>query len=330
MDRLALIMAKHCEICGSDEISYFLGAKSLDFLLSETYAYWKCERCGFVFLNNQPVVSGEPNIYDESGYYSRTQHRFSKLLNGITRYFYKWRCQVISRHVNKRKGVLLDVGCGKGKFLVEAMKHGWKTFGIEPTRTSFEVAKGYGLEVIAKTLFEVCFAPKTFDVVTLWHVFEHIRSPGKVLSILNTWLKDDGLVVIAVPNIESLQAKFGKALWFNLDPPRHLYHFSPKTLKLILEKNGFDVKHIIYFYPELNQFGFIQTFLNKIGISPNIIFNYLKNNKKGLPQQKAFIVFNLLYGFIILLLFGVPVLAISFLEQVLKRGGSIVVIANKK
>jgi len=277
------------------------------------------------------MISDFESTYNESGYYSREEPKLIKIIEIVTTLFYKWRYRIISKNFIKNKnGTILDVGCGGGRFLVEARNHGWKTFGIEPTKRSVEIAKKYSLDVIDDKLSESLFTKDMFDVISLWHVFEHIPNPDNVLSILRKWLKNDGLLVIAVPNIESLQARLGKDLWFHLDPPRHLYHFSPKTLRLILKKNGYETRSISHFSTELNHFGFIQTFLNKIGVSPNIIWNYLKNNKKGLPQRNLSLLINLLACLLALILIGLPLIVISFAESFFKRGGTILIIAQKK
>lgn len=324
---------RKCDICESKSINVFLKAKSLDNLNSPEYKYLKCKKCGFVFFSNISDFSNSNNfdIYNESGYYGRKKERFKKFIDTLMRFFNRFRYLIVSKNFyDKKEGKLMDIGCGKGKFLVEARKDGWEVFGIEPTMRSSDIAiNEYGLNVLQNYLSLEQFDNEFFDVITMWHVFEHIPDPNNVLQIAYNWLKYEGLLVMAVPNINSIQALFGKDLWFNLDPPRHLYHYSPETLKLILEKNGFTVKYISHFYPELNYFGLILTFINKIGCSPNFIFNFLKRNKKGLPKSSFILVRDIFVTILVLILLGLPMIALSMVEEQFKKGGSIVAIAKK-
>lgn len=319
-----------CIVCQSDRIVKFLEAKSLDNLKSPLYYYLRCEKCGLVFLEEKERFNSQ-EVYRESGYYSREKVRLGRVVDFLMRFFNKLKYKSVSKNYSNEKGRLLDIGCGKGKFLVEARKDGWEVFGIEPTRRSSDVAiNQYGLNIFQEYPSLGQFKAAFFDVITMWHVFEHIYNPSNILQIANSWLKDNGLLVIAIPNISSLQALFGKDLWFHLDPPRHLYHFSVKALKLILEENGFKIKHISYFYLELTYFDLFQTFMNKIGCSPNFLFNFLKRNKKGLPKSSFIFTKDIIITILSFALFGVPLLALSILEGICKKGGSVVVFARKE
>ncbi len=173
------------------------------------------------------------------------------------------------------------------------------------------------------------FASNFFDVITMWHVLEHIPDPNNVLQTASYWLKDEGIIFIATQNIDSNQARFGKDLWFNLDPPRHVHHFSSKTLERILRKNGFKVEYISYFYPELNCFSQIQTFLNKIGCTPNFIFNFFKKNKRGLPDSPFLLFKDAIMTVLFLVIFGFSFLCLSMIEELFGKGGSLVIVARK-
>jgi len=332
MNNMKETVKRKCEICSSTNMSIFQHAKSLDDLESKEYIYLKCKECGFVFLNTKSDFSSKTDFYNESGFYSREKERLKKIIDPLMRFFNRFRYNVVSKNIyDKKKGKLLDIGCGKGKFLVEAQKCGWEVYGIEPTKRSSDFAiNEYGLNVLQEHLSLGLFRSNFFDVITMWHVFEHIPDQNNVLHLASGWLKDEGLIFIASPNIDSKQALFGKDLWFNLDPPRHLYHFSPKTLKLILEKNGFVLKYISYFYPELNYFSLIQTFLNKIGCSPNLLFNFLKRNKKGLPKSSFILVKDIFVTILVLIVLGLPLICISTIEELIKKGGSLVAVAQKE
>lgn len=149
-------------------------------------------------------------------------------------------------------GALLDVGCGDGSFMSYMSALGWDVFGVE---TNKDIVNDISEEVrrkirfVAMGLDEARFEDDLFDVVTLWNVFEHISDSDNLLNTIKKILKANGLLVMQVPNIESLEARIFKANWVHLDPPRHLHHFSPATLTSVLSKNNFKIKAINYHSP---------------------------------------------------------------------------------
>lgn len=141
------------------------------------------------------------------------------------------------------KGRLLDIGCNIGDFLNLMRKEGLDVFGIEPSRSAAERAKEYyGLNVINDVVDNAIgnFEDNFFDIVTLWDVIEHLADPCGVLSKINKKLKKDGYICIATHNIDSLFSKITKSLYPHL-MYQHLYHFSDKTLKAMLDRAGFRV-----------------------------------------------------------------------------------------
>jgi len=138
---------------------------------------------------------------------------------------------------------LLDVGCHIGIFLEIAQAHGWEAWGVEPSRWAVEIARARGLRVIEGTLREVGFPNAWFDVVTLWDVIEHLGDPMGELRELYRILKPDGWVVIHTMDIESPFARLLGARWPWL-MEMHLYYFSRRTLRSMLERVGFRVHHM--------------------------------------------------------------------------------------
>ncbi|MCG8604112.1 class I SAM-dependent methyltransferase, partial [bacterium] len=135
---------------------------------------------------------------------------------------------------------LLDIGCGTGEFLLEMQSHGWQTRGIEKDAQAAEFAqKIYRLDVTSGDIEAKKHLKKSYDIVTLWHVLEHLHDPWEALQTVRQILKDDGYVLIAVPNIGSTDARFYRQNWVALDAPRHLYHFTPQTLARLLQRAGF-------------------------------------------------------------------------------------------
>jgi 2-polyprenyl-3-methyl-5-hydroxy-6-metoxy-1,4-benzoquinol methylase len=141
-----------------------------------------------------------------------------------------WKRRFVTKHC--QKGSVLDIGCGTGEFLYEMQRRGWRTTGVEkdPGAVSF-ARKRYGLSVHDVELAACGFADHSFDVVTMWHVLEHMRAPMAVLREIGRVLKHDGRLIVALPNIGSKDAGYYLAHWVALDTPRHVSHFTRSTLK---------------------------------------------------------------------------------------------------
>lgn len=134
-------------------------------------------------------------------------------------------------------GELLDVGSGTGAFVNEMKGNGWEVVGLEPDAGARKVAKdlfGFQLQEIEELFY---LSPNSFDAITLWHVLEHVHDLQTYLQQLRSVLKPDGRLIIAVPNYTSFDASIYKEYWAGYDVPRHLYHFSPLSMKLLIERN---------------------------------------------------------------------------------------------
>lgn len=317
-----------CPMCASPAPRVLLRAPRLDQVSGAEYAYLRCPDCGFVFLD--PAVEPEATHYEESGYYSRRSPLLGGTIGTAMGLFSRLRLWLVERAWDRPPGRLLDIGCGKGRFLACARDAGWKCVGVEPTERSWRVAvQEYGLEVVTEPLRDDHFAPESFQVVTLWHALEHIPHPLRVMRNVHRWLVPGGLAIVAVPNIASLQAGLGGPLWFHLDPPRHLSHFTPQTATHLLASCGFETPHVRFFYPELNEFGMAQTVLNRLGFSPNFLFNLLKRNQAGLPASTAALALNLAGASLFLCTTWPLLLLMAWLEEGVGRGGTMVLLAHR-
>jgi 2-polyprenyl-3-methyl-5-hydroxy-6-metoxy-1,4-benzoquinol methylase len=203
-----------------------------------------CVGCGLVFTHPRPSWAELRKRYDES-YYSYwitpLQHkRRVKLWRG--------RAKIIRQL--KPEGRILDVGCGTGLFLHICEKMGYSSTGTEISAFAVKYCKKeYGISIENTSLEDSGFKPESFDMITFWHVLEHLPQPQKTLEKARDLLKPDGYLVIAVPNVESkIGHNFYRLLTGGYCPlytadskEPHLFHFSTKTLKLFLEKCGFRV-----------------------------------------------------------------------------------------
>lgn len=164
------------------------------------------------------------------------QPGFQEYLMGVA----AQRLRLIERSTRIRGGSLLDVGSGTGEVLMAARDRGWQTQGVEPERTAAEMALGRGLDVTISTLEQSGLPEASFDVVSAFHVLEHIPDSRGFLRTLARWARPGGYVVVEVPNFASLQRRTLADRWPDLRPLEHLVHFTPRTLKATFEAAGLE------------------------------------------------------------------------------------------
>lgn len=323
----------HCPICASKLDESFLKAPALDVSNSDLYEYMFCSDCNVIVLTDNKTKVDESVDYSSSGYYSRKETKAKLIIRGIASIFSLFRVNIVKRFLGKSglNGLdILDIGCGKGGFLAAAKDKGASIHGLEPTNRSFEVAKSkLGLSVQNMMMSKSIYAKDSIDIVTMWHVFEHIPKPLNMLSDCEYVLKKDGLLVIAVPNYRGLIAKLGGALWFNLDPPRHIIHYSEKALREIVGKSGFRVINVTHHYAELTYFSSLQTLLNLLPISKNYLFNYLKRNHAALPKSRLVFLRDALVTVIVGSVILPFVIIMTFVASVTRYSDCITLIARK-
>jgi SAM-dependent methyltransferase len=138
-------------------------------------------------------------------------------------------------------GKALEIGCANGAYLLLLKKLGWHVEGIDIINAVTDEVKNANIPIYTGELKEQSFEPDTFDLIVMWHVFEHLHSPLETLLQIHRMLVKNGSLLIEVPNSASLQAKIFRRNWFPWELPRHLNHFSPKHLFMFLEKSGFEI-----------------------------------------------------------------------------------------
>ena len=201
-----------------------------------------------------PVPENLDQYYLSEDYISHTDSKkglFEKAYHFIKRLMLKKKLRLISSRVVQ--GSLLDIGAGTGDFLKQAKNEGWKVTGIEPSPDARKKASEKGI-----ALFQNIDAVSTqkFDAITMWHVLEHVPDLQYQIEWLKNHLNENGVLFVAVPNFNSLDAKHYKNFWAAWDVPRHLHHFSAKSIKTLFEAHGFileETKPLIFdsFYVSL-------------------------------------------------------------------------------
>jgi len=241
-------------------------------------------------------------------------------------------CKLRYLKANKLTGKrLLEIGCGKGRFLEAAKKRGFQVYGIEPSPRSFAFASDrLGSSVAPVGLDDLCSVsafPSKYDYVMLWHVLEHLDDPGAVLSRIRKMLVGNGRIVIAVPNFASLQARLGKADWYHLDPPRHVHHFTPESLRMLANGNGFDIDKMFFNSFYQNFAGDLITLVNTALSGKNVVFNGLRRNSAYLDRfGKGHAWSMFILATVLSALLALPMLIFTLFNQLIGQSGTMVVI----
>lgn len=197
----------------------------------------KCRICGLVYV--EPWIEN-PSMYTEDYFVAR--NRYLARQDEFRAEFQRLLRQIAAR---KAYGTLLDVGCGPGLLLDVARQEGWQPYGTDVSEWSTKYAREeLGLPVVHGTLEDANYPQQHFDVVVINHVLEHVPDPTRVLKMVHDILKDDGLLVVGVPNIRSVLAWYNRERWPSLLVEQHRWHFSPNTLSKLLRKCSFDVEVI--------------------------------------------------------------------------------------
>jgi len=168
----------------------------------------------------------------------------------------------------QKGGRILDVGCGDGFFLNAIKDRGWEVHGMEISKEAVKSAKIKGLEnVIYGTLDNAPYPENHFDVIRLWSVLEHLHDPVKTLRIAQRLLKQEGILILQVPNYKGAVARWTGHGWSAWDVPRHLYHFSHQSMDILLEKSGYETIHWVT--------SSVGTFPSSITKSPGLILRIM-------------------------------------------------------
>jgi SAM-dependent methyltransferase len=255
-----------CSICG--EAKY---RQRLRF--SDTTVLWECPNCKVGRLHPWPSKEELAQAYPEDSYYAyseltgspqpvtlaeRTRLQLRRLVyeaylvsNGMSHWPKRWIARLFRGRFGGfpiwvHKGRFLDVGCGDGYFLSFLQRAGWVVSGVESSRLAALRAQAAGLNVVHGDFLKLDLPLDSFDVVRMWHVLEHLEDPGLGIKKASRLLRRNGELIIGVPNAQGLYARWLGPRWSGWDLPRHLFHFSPKGLRCLLERYGFAVERMEY------------------------------------------------------------------------------------
>ena len=230
-----------CPLCGGQQLETALICTD-NYASGETFEVVRCAHCGFLMTQNVPVEAEIGKYYDTPDYISHSNTRkglMNRIYHLVRRFMLARKASLVMRASKLKKGTLLDYGTGTGYF-ADAMKHrGWTVKAIEKSSSAREFAKkNFGLEVERESALKT-YKDGAMDVVTLWHVMEHLEDLNGMWQTFHRILKQQGVLIVAVPNPDSYDARKYGEWWAAYDVPRHLWHFTPSVMQQFGVKHGF-------------------------------------------------------------------------------------------
>lgn len=239
---MSRIHYSHCPVCNSTRINPLLTVKDHS-VSKEEYVVWQCSECTLRFTQDVPDEDSIGPYYASPDYISHSNTSkglLNQLYQRVRRITLGQKAALIVRHT-KEKGRLLDIGAGIGAFLSVMKKRGWEISGIEPDETARNKAK----ELFGITLDQPSalfgLREHQYDAITLWHVLEHVHQLHPYVEQLKSLLAAEGKIFIAVPNYTSADAAAYRNYWAAYDVPRHLYHFTPRSIAVLMKAHGLKV-----------------------------------------------------------------------------------------
>lgn len=234
-------MNNKCPWCGSEKAQISLWLRD-EFLTKEDFHICECLNCGLLYTMPRPDKDKIGDYYKSEEYYSHQENKkgfIPKMYERVKKTNLKHKYQLASKGLNV--GTLLDIGCGVGDFLHTAETHGWDCLGVEPSEDAKAIAqKRMKGKIISSEELET-LSDGSFDLITMWHVLEHVDDLKWQIAQLQRLVKSSGRVVIALPNYKSYDGQYYKELWAAYDVPRHLNHFNRNTLTKMFKTSGLEL-----------------------------------------------------------------------------------------
>jgi ubiquinone/menaquinone biosynthesis C-methylase UbiE len=209
----------------------------------ENFQLFLDEELNMLVTTPQPSLEKLPSYYESEDYISHTDGKrslFEKIYQVVKNKAIKSKLKLVNSQATK--GRILDIGTGTGDFLVAAKDNGWKTIGIEPNEKAKSIARNKGVTFVENLQ---AIESNTIDIVTMWHVLEHVPNLEEYILEFKRILKTTGTLIIAVPNFNSFDANYYGKHWAAYDVPRHLWHFSKFSIKKIFSEYQFELTQIL-------------------------------------------------------------------------------------
>lgn len=274
-----------CPICHNKQYQEQLAC--YDFTVTkEKFKIVFCKECGLWQTFPYPPINEISKYYESKEYISHSDKKetlFDTLYHIVRKYTLVQKLNLIKKYVPH--GTILDYGCGTGYFLEICKKNGFETFGIEVNETARKKALSKNL-FVEKNIDFYLNENKKFDIITLWHVLEHLYEPNQILKKIHESLNENSILILALPNRKSYEASFYKEYWAGYDLPRHLFHFTKKDI-LNLTKNKFKCQSVIPMYFDAFYVSILsEKYKNKKYAFAKGLYRGLLSNLKAIKNQE--------------------------------------------
>jgi 2-polyprenyl-3-methyl-5-hydroxy-6-metoxy-1,4-benzoquinol methylase len=210
----------------------------------ENFELFREESLDLLITHPQPEEKNLAKYYESDDYISHTDGKrslFEKVYHFVKTIALKSKLNLIN-DLQPSKGKLLDIGAGTGDFLALAKQYGWNTTGVEPSEKAKSIALKKGVSFVENTNL---LDENSFDLISMWHVLEHVPNLEEQIKELKRLLKPNGTILIAVPNFNSYDAKQYGTFWAAYDVPRHLWHFSKTAIRMLFEKEELKLEKVL-------------------------------------------------------------------------------------
>ena len=267
--------ARPCPACGRSSLRPWRAATPSDPQLAGAgpFALLRCADCG-----SAATVGDAPDraLMYEGGTYAPARGGARRLLAPLRGLAERDRVR-FSSHLDRGSRVL-EVGAGDGKLVAAMRAAGLDAHGIDPSPAACAAAAAIGAAVEAVGVDEAELPAASEDAVVIWHALEHFDDPAPALARVRGWVRDGGGLIVAVPNLDSIQARIGGDRWFHQDVPRHRTHLTPAGAGALLARTGFEVERVRHLLVEQNPLGMWQTLLNRLTAQRDFAFRALKRD----------------------------------------------------
>lgn len=232
---------KDCPQCSGTHLKHVMTCTD-SYASGEQFDIFSCEDCTFTFTQGFPTGADMDRYYETPEYISHSDTKkglMNSVYHRVRKYMLGRKARLVAKQSHRTSGRLLDIGSGTGYFPATMVQRGWEVEAVEKNAQARAFAKEkFDLDVKGEEALQT-FEPGTFDVITLWHVMEHLENLNETWDLLYKLLTDKGILIIAVPNLASYDAEVYGSNWAAYDVPRHLWHFTPATMQQFGSKHGF-------------------------------------------------------------------------------------------
>lgn len=304
-----------CLFCQSEQTKQLFPTTTQD---GDSYTARSCSSCQTVYLDPYPTEEQLNKAY-ASEYYGEGKKKFIGPIDSVLQFFREARARRVSKLIAPGSKTL-DIGCGHGQFAESMARRGFEAHGSERSEDSAKPAQAIdGVTVHVGALEADSLGLQSFELVTLFHVFEHLDNPREILKLSHDILKPGGYLVLSLPNIASWQARLFKGQWLHLDPPRHLFLIPPKALIHEAKQFGLVWRQTSYLSFEQNVFGFLQSFLNLL-FHRDVFFDALKGQRKKIKAYSSWP--SILFQAFLLSLLTPMCVLLTCVEAIFQAGGT--------